>query len=52
MALLVHEALNKFGETIQLAIGGPITAQAMEFYKTRQQLTHYLYSQVQQLGKS
>jgi len=52
MALLVHEALNKFGETIQITIGDPITAQSMEAYKTRQQLTTFLYDQVQQLGKS
>lgn len=51
MALLVHEALNKFGGTIQLAIGDPITSQAMEPHKTRQQLTNYLYSQVQELGQ-
>jgi putative hemolysin len=51
MALLVNEAINKFGNTIQIAIGDPITAEAMESHKTRQQLTHYLYSQVQQLGK-
>ncbi|MFT4862078.1 MAG: putative hemolysin [Pseudohongiellaceae bacterium] len=52
MALLVHEALNKFGETIQIAIGDPITPQTMEAYQTRQQLTNFLYSQVQLLAKN
>lgn len=52
MALLIHEALNKFGETIQIAIGDPITPEAMEPHKTRQQLTSFLYGQVQQLAKN
>ncbi len=51
MALLVHEALNKFGGTIELAIGDPLTPNAMEPYKTRQELTRFLYDQVQILGK-
>jgi putative hemolysin len=51
MALLVHEALNKFGETIDITIGDPITPKAMEPHRTRQELTRFLYDQVQLLGK-
>lgn len=51
MALLVHEALNKFGHTLEVAIGDPINWESLQEHKGRQQLTTFLYDQVQALGK-
>lgn len=52
MALLVHEALNKFGESIEVAVGDPIGADSLEQYADRQSLTDYLYRVVQNTGGS
>ncbi len=51
MALLVHEALNKFGETIQVNVGSPIPWQILDRFEGRQALTDYLYEQVQVTGQ-
>lgn len=51
MALLVHEALGKFGQTLKVEIGEPIGWESLEHQQGRQQLTSYLYDQVQGLAK-
>ncbi|MFK7865547.1 MAG: lysophospholipid acyltransferase family protein [Pseudohongiellaceae bacterium] len=51
MALLVHEALGKFGQTLRVEIGEPISWQSLQSQQSRQQLTSYLYDCVQALGK-
>ena len=50
MGLLVHEALNKVGARVSVAIGQPLVYEQLERFGTRQALTEYLYSVVQQLG--
>lgn len=50
MALLVHEAINKFNSTINLTIGDPIHWEAMEAINGRKSLTDYLYTKVQNAG--
>lgn len=52
MALLVHEALKKFGDTIRVEIGRPIPWQELENQGSRAELTGYLYRQVQALGNT
>ena len=50
MAMLVHEAINKFGKTVEIEIGEPLTWESLADRGGRQQLTDYLYRQVQSLG--
>lgn len=50
MALLVHEALRMFGQSVRVEIGQPITWTQLEGQGGRTALTHYLYQQVQQLN--
>jgi putative hemolysin len=47
--MLMHEALNKFGGSIDVAVGQPITPEQLQSYPQRQQLTDALYSKVQEL---
>ena len=49
MAMLVHEAINKFGETVEIEIGDPLSWHHLSDRGDRQQLTDYLYRQVQSL---
>lgn len=49
MALLVHEALKKFGETVRVEIGDPISWEVLQGQGGRSELTSYLYGQVQEL---
>ena len=49
MAMLVHEAINKFGKTVEIEIGKPLTWERLADRGGRQQLTDYLYQQVQSL---
>ena len=49
MAMLVHEAINKFGKTVEIEIGEPLTWERLAGRGGRQQLTDYLYQQVQSL---
>ena len=49
MAMLVNEAINKFGETVKIEIGDPLTWDHLADRGDRQQLTDYLYRQVQSL---
>ena len=49
MAMLVHEAINKFGKTVEIEIGEPLTWAHLADRGGRQQLTDYLYQQVQSL---
>ena len=49
MAMLVHEAINKFGKTVEIEIGEPLTWERLADRGGRQQLTDYLYRQVQSL---
>jgi putative hemolysin len=49
--MLMHEALNKFGGSIDVAIGEPITPMQLEGFTHRQELTDVLYSKVQALKK-
>ena len=51
MALLIHEALSKFGESIKVAVGEPIMWETLAGQGGRTQLTDYLYQQVQNLSK-
>lgn len=51
MALLIHEALNKFGDTINVAVGDPIAPSDLEGIKDRQALTDHLYQVVQDTGR-
>ena len=50
MAMLVHEAIKKFGKTVEIEIGEPLTWESLADRGGRQQLTDYLYRQVQSLG--
>ena len=49
MAMLVHEVINKFGKTVEIEIGDPLTWEHLAGRGGRQQLTDYLYRQVQSL---
>ena len=49
MAMLVHEAINKFGKTVEIEIGEPLAWERLADRGGRQQLTDYLYQQVQSL---
>ncbi len=50
MALLVHEALKKFGQTVRVEIGQPIAWDVLAQQGGRQQLTEFLYAKVQALA--
>jgi putative hemolysin len=51
MALLVHEALNKFGQTLRVEIGEPLHwDQLAQSCGSRNELTQFLYRKVQMLG--
>lgn len=52
MALLVHEALKKFGATVRVEIGRPIPWQELENRGGRAELTQFLYQRVQALGRA
>lgn len=52
MAMLMHEALRRFGDQIPLRIGEPILPQEYSNFSGRQVLTEYLYSRVQALAAS
>tara|TARA_S200000501_G_C20816736_1_gene740913 strand:+ start:141 stop:857 length:717 start_codon:yes stop_codon:yes gene_type:complete len=52
MALLIHEALRKSGESVKVEIGTPIWWETLARQGGRSQLTDYLYQQVQKLSKS
>ena len=52
MAMLVHEALKKFGQTVKIEIGEPLKWEHLEDKGSRRQLTDYLYHQVQALRPS
>ncbi len=47
--LLMHEAINKFGTDVDVAIGQPMPWSTLEQYDHRQSLTDALYSSVQAL---
>ena len=47
--LLMHEAINKFGNRVDVAIGEPIAWSTLEQYDHRQALTDALYNSVQAL---
>jgi putative hemolysin len=47
--LLMHEATNKFGTKVDVAIGEPIPWRVLEQYDQRQSLTDALYNSVQAL---
>lgn len=51
MALLVHEALKKFGQTLEVEIGEPMHWELLQKQKGRQQLTTFLYDNVQALSR-
>ena len=48
-ALLVNEALNKFGRTVRVEIGQPLSWEVLREQGGRNQLTLYLYDKVQEL---
>jgi len=50
MALLIHEARNKFGKTLRVNIGEPISWEAMGSLNDRRELTDFLFQRVQSLG--
>ncbi|MGA0451087.1 MAG: hypothetical protein ACO3NC_08310, partial [Pseudohongiellaceae bacterium] len=52
MALLIHEALRKSGESVKVEIGAPIAWETLAGQGGRTQLTDYLYQQVQKLNRS
>ncbi len=51
MALLVHEALRMFGQTVQVEIGTPIHWPELARRGGRADLTTFLYKQVQKLAQ-
>jgi len=51
MGLLIHEALKKFGHTLQMEIGAPLGWEALQVHDSRQKLTDFLYAQVQAMGE-
>lgn len=50
MAMLMREALRRFGETVRVQIGDPILPEDYREISGRKALTDYLYSRVQALG--
>ncbi len=49
--LLMHEALNKFGGSLDVTIGNPIAWTDLQHYEHRQELTDALYAIVQNLPR-
>ncbi len=52
MALLVHEALNKFGTRVRVDVGDPIPWETSAKRDSRQDLTDFLYTEVQRTRRS
>ncbi len=52
LALLVSEALKKFGKTLHVDIGDPIPYSQLSGLSSRKELTDYLYGAVRELGKT
>lgn len=50
MGMLVHEALNKFGNEVGVAVGEPIPWLEIEHHHSRKELTELLYKRVQDLA--
>jgi putative hemolysin len=50
MALLIHEALNKHGHAIKVAIGDPLSWAEISQHAGRQRMTDFLYQSVQNLA--
>ena len=50
MALIIHEALNKFGQTIRVEVGNPLSPQELSAYDSRQALTEFLYQHITPLS--
>ena len=51
MALLVSEALKKFGKTVEVDIGDPIPFEELSTHESRKALTDFLYGTVRDLGR-
>ncbi len=51
MALLVSEALKKFGKSVKVDIGDPIPYEELSAHVSRQALTDFLYGTVRDLGR-
>jgi len=51
MALLVSEALKKFGKSVKVDIGDPIPFEELSEHGSRQALTDFLYGAVRDLGR-
>ncbi len=49
--LLLHEAINKKGETVKAEIGNPIVYEQMSKYTDRQELIEFLYKETMNLKK-
>lgn len=52
LGLLLHEVMNKRGQSIQVKIGDPIPYSEMQSIRNRQQLIEYLYDTTMSLGIS
>lgn len=52
MALLVSEALKKFGTRVRVDVGDPIPFSKLSEHTSRQALTSHLYSMVRELGQA
>lgn len=52
MALLVSEALKKFGTRVRVDVGDPIPFSQLSEHRSRQALTSHLYSMVRELGQA
>lgn len=50
MAMLLSEVLKKFGHQVAAEIGDPLPWSRLEHYESRQDLTDFLYQQVQALA--
>jgi len=50
MGMLMHEALNKFGDQIDVTVGSPIKWDQVAHLQSRQELTKTLYNCVQSLA--
>jgi hypothetical protein len=50
MALLLNEALKKFGHSVSAEIGDPLLWDTLATFDSRQTLTDFLYEKVQALA--
>jgi len=50
MAMLMHEALRRFNTTIHVDVGNPLAPSSYQHFSDRQELTQFLYEQVQSTG--